>query len=78
MAKQQNEQVVVFDDLGFSISVSGSVKADAGAASIADLTTGWKPQVVLDGEVLPFSRDNALVLYQRRPAIIQKIKDECK
>ena len=78
MMKQQDERTIKFDDFGFSISVSGLVKADASAAAVADVTTGWKPQVVLDGEVLPFSRDNAAVLYQRVPAILQKIKDECK
>lgn len=78
MAKQPDEKVVIFDDLGFSVCIRGPVAATDNAAAVADATAGWKPQVVLDGVVLPFSRNNALALYQRQPAILQKIKDECK
>lgn len=78
MAKQTDEKVVAFDDLGFAITVKGPLAAHADAVAVAGATSGWKPQIVLDGEILPFSRDNALALYLRKPAILQKIRDGVK
>lgn len=78
MAKQTDEKVVAFDDLGFTITVRGPLAAGVDAEAVAGATTGWSPQIVLDGGVLPFSKKNALVLYLRMPAILEKIRKECK
>lgn len=72
MAKQTDERVVAFDDFGFSIRLAADASV-SDAASAAGATIGWEPQIVLDGEVLPFSQDNALRLYQRVPAVLGKI-----
>lgn len=59
--------------LGFSIEVDPSKLGDRTPRMVATATLGWKPRVVLDGEVLPFSTENAAALYQRVPSILRQI-----
>lgn len=59
--------------LGFSIEVDPSKIGDGMPRTVAAATLGWKPRIVLDGEVLPFSTENAAALYQRIPSILRQI-----
>jgi hypothetical protein len=39
------------------------------------LTEGWSDNIVLDGKPLPFSKDNARILYTRFPEIAQQMTE---
>lgn len=64
--------------LGFAILLSGEIEGLASAHVAADATIGWKPQIIMDGKELPFSKENALALYRRHHFILQQIVKAAK
>lgn len=47
--------------------------ADRGLRYLAKITLGWEPKVVMDGQELAFSEENALKLYRRFKFIKEQV-----
>lgn len=64
--------------LGFSIEIDPAKVGDCNASSLAAAAVRWEPRVFLDGAALPFSKENAAVLFQRLPFLVRQIAKAVK
>lgn len=53
--------------------LSAAERRDRGIRFLAKLSTGWTPNIILDGKELAFSEANAVKLYTRHPFIKEQV-----